>query len=181
MSDPATNSQKPATKATKKQVNILQAKSDNPGLTTRQIAKLADTDHTHVVKTLQRYGVDYGAVESYQKHRADILDGVAHRIIASITDADIKNASLLQRLSAYGIVYDKMRIERGLADGSSKPLVLIQVNGQAPTAINAQHINNNATLPSIDVCDSSDSVVDEHSSQQQAVEVCDSSTGDPSD
>lgn len=129
MPDPPTNTPNQVTRLTKKHQAILQAKSDNPGLTTRQIAKLADTDHSHVVKTLQRYGVDYGAVESYQKHRADIFDGVCSRLLASVTDSDINKASLMQRMASVGVLYDKMRIERGLSDSSSKPLVMIQVAG----------------------------------------------------
>jgi len=140
MQDPATNTsnqvkgKRSSTQSTHiptpTQVKILAAKAENPTLSTRKIAKLTDTDHSTVSKALTRYGVDYGLVESYQMHRADILDAVQQRIISSITDDDIKKANLMQRLAAYGIAYDKMRIERGLSDSSSKPLVLIQVNGQ---------------------------------------------------
>jgi hypothetical protein len=141
MKKPPTNSSKSGTKHTTKRDIILQAKSENPNLTTREIGKIANVDHSHVVRTLQAYGIDHGAVESYQKHRADILDGLAHRIIASITDSDIKAASFLQRLSAYGIIYDKMRIERGLSDSASKPMV--QINIVSPnTQVVAQSVQS---------------------------------------
>ncbi len=110
------------------QAKILAGKLEHPDLSTRKLGKLLDVDYTTVSKTLTRYGVDIGAVETYQKHRADILDALQHRIISSINDDDIKKANLMQRLAAYGIAYDKMRIERGLSDGTSKPLVVIQVN-----------------------------------------------------
>jgi len=143
MQDPAINTSNQVTKLTKKHKAILTAKAENPALTTRQIAKLANTDHSHVVKTLQRYGVDHGAVESYQKHRADIFDGVCSRLLASVTDSDINKASLMQRMASVGVLYDKMRIERGLSDGTSKPLVMIQVAG----SVNVQSVHNPVDNP----------------------------------
>jgi hypothetical protein len=117
------------------QAKILSVKAEYPDLSTRKIAAITDTDHSTVSKCLTRYGIDYGAVESYQKHRADIFDGLAHRIITSITDSDIKASSLLQRLSGLGIIYDKMRIERGLSDSASKPMVQINIVSPYSTPI----------------------------------------------
>jgi hypothetical protein len=99
-----------------------------------------------VSRILTQYGTDIGAVEAYQNHRADIMDALCQRLATSVTDEDIKKASLLQRVSAYGIAYDKMRIERGLADSSSKPLVQINIvspAGPMPSiTCNAQVIDN---------------------------------------
>jgi hypothetical protein len=109
------------------QKKILETKAKNPEVNNTDLAKIVGATREHVSKILSRYGIDYGALESYQNHRADILDGLAHRIIESVTDSDIKAASLLQRLSAYGIVYDKMRVEKGLSDSSTKPLVQVNI------------------------------------------------------
>ena len=113
------------------QKRIILTKAENPTLKTTDVAKLTGTTRETVSRVLTRYGVDAGAVESYPQHRADIFDGLAQRIIASVTDGDIKAASLLQRLSGLGIIYDKMRIERGLSDSASKPMV--QINIMSPS------------------------------------------------
>jgi len=124
------------------QRTIIATKSANPHMNNVQIAEIAATSRETVSRILTQYGTDIGAVEAYQKHRADILDALCQRLSSSVTDEDIKKANLLQRLSAYGIAYDKMRIERGLSDGTSKPLVMIQVNGQ----VNVHNPVDNTTL-----------------------------------
>ncbi len=125
----AKRSSTPSTKIpTPTQAKILAGKLENPHLSTRKLGKLLDVDYTTVSKTLTRYGIDYGAVESFQKHRASIFAGLQSRIITSITDSDINKATLLQRLSSLGILYDKETIERTGSDGTAKPLVVIQVN-----------------------------------------------------
>jgi len=106
-----------------------------------QIAEIAATSRETVSRILTQYGTDIGAVEAYQKHRADILDALCQRLSSSVTDEDIKKANLLQRLSAYGIAYDKMRIERGLSDGTSKPLVMIQLAGTQQSVTIGQPTN----------------------------------------
>jgi hypothetical protein len=48
-----------------------------------------------------------------RKNRAEALMALQDRILSSIDGADIKKASLLQKMSAVGIAYDKERLERG--------------------------------------------------------------------
>jgi hypothetical protein len=128
------------------QSKIIATKTENPQLNNTQIGKLINTPRETVSKVLTRYGIDMGAVESYQKHRADIFDALQHRIIASVTDDDINKATLMQRMASVGVLYDKMRIERGLSDSSSKPLVQINIvspAGPMPSiTCNAQVIDN---------------------------------------
>ena len=104
---------KPTTKPTPKQQRILNVAAEHPELSTREIAKIADTDHTHVSKTLQRYQVDAGNVADYKSGRADILAGIQHRLLSSITDEDIKKAPIGTRILATAQLYDKERLERG--------------------------------------------------------------------
>lgn len=108
-----------ATKATKqpspKQVKILQVKQEHPDLTVREIAALADTGHSHVVQTLQRYGIQQEHVEHYKRHRADILAGLQHRLLASVTDEDVKKAPMGSRILAAAQLYDKERLETNKA------------------------------------------------------------------
>jgi hypothetical protein len=91
----------------------MEVKQEHPELSTREIAALADTDHTHVIKTLQRYGIERTHVEDYKGNRADVLAGLQHRLITSITDADIQKAPMGSRVLAAAQLYDKERLERG--------------------------------------------------------------------
>jgi hypothetical protein len=100
---------------TTKQKKIILVKKDNPGLTTRQIATLADTDHSHVVKTLQRYGIQQEHLNRYKEHKADIIAGLQHRIASSVTDEDIQKSPFGSRILAMAQLIDKEQLLRGLA------------------------------------------------------------------
>jgi len=105
----------PTKPPTAKQRKILAIKAEHPDLGVRDIATLADVSHPHVIATLQRYGVDQGQVEAYKSHRGDILAGLQHRLLVSVTDEDIKKAPLGSRILAAAQLYDKERLERGQA------------------------------------------------------------------
>lgn len=104
---------KPTTKTTAKQQHIIEVKTQNPTLTVRQIAKICDTGHSHVVQTLQRYNISQAEVEDFKANRADILAGLQHRLIKSVTEEDIKKAPLGSRVLAAAQLYDKERLEVG--------------------------------------------------------------------
>jgi hypothetical protein len=110
---------KPTTTTTKKptpkQSNILKTKQEHPGLTTREIAAICDTGHTHVIATLQRYGIDRTHVEDFKKHRADIFAGLQHRLINSVTDDDIKKSPMGSRILAVAQLFDKERLQLDLS------------------------------------------------------------------
>jgi len=108
---------------THKQAVILKTKREHPNLTTRDIAKIADTDHSHVIKTLQRYGIDRIHVDQYKRHRADILAGMQERLINSITLSDIKKAPMRDKVVSAGILYDKERLERDLSTANVQTVI----------------------------------------------------------
>jgi hypothetical protein len=81
------------------------------GVTT--IARAADCNHALVSRILATYNIEQNQVDEYRKHRADILAGLQHKILSSLTEGDIKDASALQRVTAAGILYDKERLETG--------------------------------------------------------------------
>jgi len=92
---------------------VIEIKEKHPDLTTREVGELVGCDHSHVVKVLARWGIEQSKNEEYKENRADILAGVGRKILATITDEDIKKASLNQKVVSYGILYDKERLERG--------------------------------------------------------------------
>lgn len=91
--------------------SILELRDKN--LTQEQIAKILGCTKQTVNQRLKAYNPIFNQIESFKKHRGDALSYTQARILNSLTPADIKNASLLQRTTAFGILYDKERLERG--------------------------------------------------------------------
>ena len=85
------------------------------------IAKAADCNHALVSRVLSRYNIEQDQVDGYKRNRADILAGLQHRIISSITDEDIQKAPMGSRVLAAAQLYDKERLERGQGSGD-KPI-----------------------------------------------------------
>jgi hypothetical protein len=98
-------------KPTHKQAAILKTKKEHPNLTTREVAAICDTDHTHVLATYKRYGIDSTHVDQYKRHRADLLAGLQDKLLASITNEDIQKAPMGSRVLAAAQLYDKERLE----------------------------------------------------------------------
>jgi hypothetical protein len=141
----------PITRTTAK---ILQIANDHPELNQTEIARIAEVDRTTVCKIFARYGVDNGIVEEYKAHRADILAGLQAKILATITDKDVKKSPFASRIMAVGILYDKERIERGLSDQGTAPLVVIQIRSDRATIATNQPVSPSIMLsPSQDVID----------------------------
>lgn len=80
-----------------------------------EIAQISGTSTSNVSQILKRYNLQAKQVDEYVTCRAKILQGLQARILKSINDTDIKDASLLQRLSGLGILYDKERLELNLS------------------------------------------------------------------
>jgi hypothetical protein len=92
---------------------IIELKKQNPALSTSEIGKLVDCSHVNVIHVLRRYGLAKQEVNEYKDNRADILAGLQHRLIQSITTEDIKKAPLGSRVLAAAQLYDKERLEVG--------------------------------------------------------------------
>lgn len=81
-------------------------------LTEHQIASILGCDRSNVNRRLAKYKDQLDGLDRYKNHRADILAFNQKRLLNTITESDIKSASLLQRTTAFGILYDKERLER---------------------------------------------------------------------
>lgn len=76
-----------------------------------QIGKIIGCSAPNVTQRLQRAGIT--TLGNYKSNRADVIALVGKQILSSISDEDIKKASLNQKVVSYGILYDKERLERG--------------------------------------------------------------------
>jgi len=82
------------------------------GFSATAIAKRIDRDHKTVV-AFSRQDETKAAVMDLREDLADAFEGLARRMIDSITDEDILKLNAYQRTVASGIAYDKMRLQRG--------------------------------------------------------------------
>lgn len=88
-----------------------------------EIAESVNCSRAAVTLALQRYGIEPNTVESYKKNRAEIFAGLQAKILSTVSMDDIKDASLLQRATAAGILYDKERLETGRSTGNIAILI----------------------------------------------------------
>jgi len=95
--------------------NLIPLATANPNLTTRQLGKLLDVGHTAIVEAFKRYDIKREHLDNFKANRADILAGIQETVAASLTEEDIKNASIRDRTMLFGVLYDKERLERGQA------------------------------------------------------------------
>ena len=106
---------------------IRRLKVKYPDMTGSEIARRVGCDPANVHRVLQRFLGDKITEQEHKTfadNQADALSRVKHRIIMSITDADIQKASLLQRATAFGIVHDKEQVLRGHATSISVNVLL---------------------------------------------------------
>lgn len=100
-------------KVTPKQNAIITLKNQNPALSDNKIATLAGTDPSYTIEVLKRYGLSSTCINDFKKNRAEILAGLQHRLISSITQDDIQKAPVGSRILAACQIYDKERLELG--------------------------------------------------------------------
>lgn len=68
--------------------------------------------HTAIAPILEKLASPE-VVDMYRNKQADILDGMAARTLASITDGDLEKAGLRDKVVATGILIDKSRLISG--------------------------------------------------------------------
>ena len=88
------------------------------GLTTREIGKLLDCDHSNIIRRLQRVSDQIDILPQYKRHRADILALKGREILSNITQDKLKTSSAYSLSLMYGILYDKERLERDQSTGN---------------------------------------------------------------
>ena len=83
------------------------------GLSYPEIGQLVGCSHQSVQERLAPFMEAIENLPAIKDHRADLFTVYGHSILSSLQEGDIKEASLLQRVTAMGILYDKERLERG--------------------------------------------------------------------
>ena len=82
-------------------------------LSYEQIGKIVGCSKVNVWERLQPYIDEIESLDSYKDNRADLLAIVQHRLVNTLNPTTIEKMSPRDRVLAYGILYDKERLERG--------------------------------------------------------------------
>lgn len=85
------------------------------GASQSAVAKSVNVSRQAVSQMLKRYAIDDNLLESFKRDRADIFAGIQLSVANSLTDADIKKASVRDKTILLGTLYDKERLERDLS------------------------------------------------------------------
>ena len=97
------------------------------------MAKSANVSRAAITQTLKRYGIERNMLESFKQNRADIMAGIQETVAASLTEDDIKKASVRDKTILFGTLYDKERLERGQST-SNQSIMLRAIMDTANTS-----------------------------------------------
>lgn len=111
------------------------------GATYKQIAKLQKVTPQAVCKAIKHL-LPNELTEIFKDKRADIFAEFQRQLLTSVDKGKIKNMSGSAAILASCQLYDKERIERGLSDNNTRPLVMIQINQDGKSVSTA--------IPSVD-------------------------------
>jgi transcriptional regulator with XRE-family HTH domain len=91
-------------------------------LSYEQIAKVVGCDKANVWRRLNGFDVTLEDTEEFKSNEAFVLNNLRLRIANAINDEEIKKAPLQTKLMAYGILYDKHRLETGQSTSNTQIL-----------------------------------------------------------
>ena len=80
-----------------------------------EIAELLNVSNQAVYQCLERHKIKPNRLKSYKQHRAEVFAGLQTKIIKHIDERRLEKASAFQLVGSLGLLYDKERVERGLA------------------------------------------------------------------
>jgi hypothetical protein len=85
----------------------------HPKATQGELAKLCDISKQAMSSMLKRHNLTLGTLQTYKDKRADVYANIEAEILSSIDIECIDKSSLLQRVTAAGILKTHERLERG--------------------------------------------------------------------
>ena len=78
-----------------------------------EIGQILGCTKQNVELRLRPFKAEIEALQSFKEQRADVLAVYQQKLLNSLTDSDIKRMPPGSRLTGFGILYDKERLERG--------------------------------------------------------------------
>jgi hypothetical protein len=110
---------------------IRKLKVENPSFSQGQIARVAGCDKALVSRELKKFSESLTSpaeLNDWKVTKADRLEELGMRLIKSADEEAIAKSSLLQRITAYGIIEDKLRLHLGLATSINVNVLLDAAN-----------------------------------------------------
>lgn len=99
-----------------KNINVAMVVSElKSGKTEKQIAAENGYATVSLRRALYKAGIHYRDLKHWQNVKADIMAMKQSMILESITDTDVKKASIRDRLTGFNILHHAERLERGQA------------------------------------------------------------------
>ena len=83
------------------------------GLTYKEIGNILGCTRQNIELRLRPFKAEIEALPSFKEQKADVLAVFQQKILNSLTPGDIKSMPVGSRLTGFGILYDKERLERG--------------------------------------------------------------------
>jgi len=85
----------------------------NKKLTYEEIGRILGCTKQNIHQRLQPFRSSIDNLQTIKDNRADTLTVISDTILNSLTADDIKKATIGTKVTTYGILYDKERLERG--------------------------------------------------------------------
>lgn len=96
---------------------IVALKVANPNLSLAQAATILGCDKANIIQHLHRIDTRWvdltPTLDRYKRFRADVIAYKQMRLLANLTEEKQREMGGLQLATAFGILYDKERLERG--------------------------------------------------------------------
>ncbi len=83
------------------------------GNTYKEIGNILGCTRQNIELRLRPFKAEIEALPSFKEQKADVLAVFQQKILNSLTPRDIKSMPVGSRLTGFGILYDKERLERG--------------------------------------------------------------------
>lgn len=109
------------------------------GKTQDEIAQIIGNINRSTISRRLKQLTPRKSTDIFKAKRADVLAEMQRKIMDRCTVTDIKSATMLQKVTAVGILYDKEQIERGRG-GDARPMIVIQIKGDVQS-VQCQAVN----------------------------------------
>ncbi len=95
----------------------------------KAIARIVRCSSATVRERLKKAGAhEVAFIDEFKKNRADVLAYHQRRILGSIGEGDLNDASLKDKTQSFGVLYDKERVEIGKQTGGLRDLKINIIN-----------------------------------------------------
>lgn len=97
----------------KLQQNVAEVVKNNPGLSGRELAEMAQVSPTTAQRYLAKWGINKQELDMFVDNRLNIVRSKQQQILDALTPDKLNKAAARDLMVGYGILLDKDRLESG--------------------------------------------------------------------